>query len=263
MILLMDIIKKELGKVKEYILEGFSEPLTNEQLKNFLIGKSKMVRSVLAILWLRANGFELTENIYRILASGEIIHNASLLHDDVIDDAETRRGDETVAKAFDSKVSVLAGDYLVSLAVEKLASVNNQRIINIFNNCIKNMSLSEIKQYFMRGKIQTIEEYIEICKGKTAGLFSAILEAVLLLVNGDFDLARSFGELFGIYFQIKNDLEEESAKNDKQNGVYTAKDIIGIENTLILSDNYRSKLKEMLNSLSDNEYKRGLEDLIQ
>ena len=99
--------------------------------------------------------------------------------------------------------------------------------------------------------------------GKTAGLFSAILESVLLLANGNSDLARSFGELFGIYFQIKNDLEEESAKNDKQNGVYTAKDIIGIENTLILSDNYRGKLKEMLNSLSDNEYKRGLEDLIQ
>ena len=258
----MEIIQNELNTVKKYILENFKDPFPEKNLEKFMAGKSKMIRSVLAILWIKASGAELSENIYKILSAGEIIHNASLLHDDVIDDAEKRRGDDTFGIKFTPKISIIAGDYLVSFAIEKLNSVNNPNIINNFKKCIENMALAEIKQYFLKNSKPDIDTYIEICRGKTAYLFQTILENCATTVNLPDENARFFAENFGILFQIKNDLHEESAKNDKINGVMTAKDIIGIENTLILSDNYRGKLKSILATLPDNRYKRALEDLI-
>ena len=258
----MEIIQSELNTVKKYILENFEDPFPENKLEKFINGKSKMIRSAIAILWIKANNAELSDNIYKILSAGEIIHNASLLHDDVVDNAETRRSEKTFALEFNPKISILAGDFLVSYAIEKLNSINNQHIINNFKNCIKDMASAEIRQYFLRNTKPDIDTYIEICRGKTANLFRTIMESCALAANIPSDMAASFGETFGILFQIKNDLNEDSAKNDKFNGIMTAKDIIGIENTLILSDNYRGELREMLAPFKDNQYKNALEDLI-
>ena len=263
MILSMEIIKDELETVKKYILEGFSEPLKDDNLKNFIAGKSKMIRSSLALLWLKANNTDLSENIYKVLAAGEILHNASLLHDDVVDNAEKRRGDETIAKIFTPQISILAGDYLVSLAIEKLMEINDTRILDIFKECAKKMALTEIEQYFLRDKKPDIDTYIKICKGKTANLFSAIMESSAIISGTSIDEGKTLGELFGISFQIKNDLDEESAYTDNKNGTYTAKDIIGIENTLILLDNYRGQMEKIISKLPNDIYKRALEDLIR
>lgn len=263
MILSMEIIKDKLETVKKYILEGFSEPLKEDNLKNFIAGKSKMIRSSLALLWLKTNNAELSEDIYKVLAAGEIIHNASLLHDDVVDNSEKRRGDKTIAKIFTPQISILAGDYLVSLAIEKLMEINNTRILGIFKECAKNMALTEIEQYFLRNQKPDIDTYIKICKGKTANLFSAIMESSAIISGTNIAEARTLGELFGICFQIKNDSDEESACTDKKNGIFTAKDILGIEKTLTLLDNYRGKLIKIIANLPNNEYKRALEDLIR
>ena len=259
----MEIIREELNRVTQYILENFEDPFPENKLKNFIAGKSKMIRSVITILWLKANEKELPEDIYKILAAGEIIHNASLLHDDVIDNAETRRNELTFAKTFSPKIAILAGDFLVSYSIEKLNSLNNPVIIDNFKNCIKSMAQAEIKQYFLRNTKPDIDTYIEICMGKTANLFGTILESCALIANLSKEKARTFGEAFGILFQIKNDLNENSAKNDKVNGIMTAGDIIGIENTLILSDNYKGKSEELLISVQDNKYKRALKELIK
>ena len=259
----MEIIQEELNTVRKYILENFEEPFPENRLEKFINGKSKMVRSALTVLWIKANGAELSENIFKVLSAGEIIHNASLLHDDVIDDSGTRRGEKTFSLEFNPKMSILAGDFLVSFAIEKLNSLNSPQIINNFKNCIKKMSQAEIKQYFLRNTKPDIDTYIEICCGKTANLFRTIMESCALIANLSEEKAKVFGETFGILFQIRNDLNEDSAKNDKVNGIMTAKDILGIENTLILSDNYKSKLTEMMKSFKNTKYKRALEELIQ
>ena len=93
-------VEKELNLVKKYLNEGFIEPLPSGFLKSFLLENSKFIRSKLAILYLKSQNLEINDDIYKILSAGEIIHSASLLHDDVIDDADIRRGRCSINKKF-------------------------------------------------------------------------------------------------------------------------------------------------------------------
>ena len=125
------------------------------------------------------------------------------------------------------------------------------------------MSESEINQFFMRGNLPAQEDYIDVCIGKTAELFSTILESCAIILNTDRVLAKKFGELFGICFQIRNDINKESATIDKKNGIYTAIDIYGIEKTNILLDNYKEELVNIVLNFEDNVYTEELKDLIK
>ena len=259
----MDMIKKELEQVVIKIEENLKDPFPKNALKNFVISGSKLVRSKLAILYLKAHNIEITDNIYNILVAGEIVHNSSLLHDDVIDNADSRRGKTTISKEYSSNISILGGDYLLTFAIEQLLSLNKIEILFRFKDCIKKMTEAEIKQYFFRGNIPTKEEYFEICKGKTAELFSTILETCAIVSNLDSTKAKNFGEIFGICFQIKNDLNKDSAELDKVNGIYTAEKILGIEKTQNLLDNYKEEMVRKLEEFPNTIYKQGIRDLIR
>lgn len=259
----MNLIEQEIFNLEKEILNDFKDPILTEDLKSFIASGSKRIRSLLAILYLKMNCVSISDSIYKILASGEIIHNASLLHDDVIDDALLRRNKTTIAKKFSSKVSILAGDFLISYGLEKVLELNNLKITEIFKNCVKKMCEAELSQYFLRGKIPTEMEYIEICEGKTASLFSAILESCAIISNLDVTKAKAFGKAFGIYFQLKNDLEKESAELDKKNEICTAKEVLGIEKTDILLDNYRVEIEKFLSEMPDNVFKEELRDLFK
>lgn len=259
----MLLIKNELDKIKKTIIEDFVEPLDNNELGHFLSGTSKYIRSILGILYIKSLDEDLSDVDINLLASVEIIHNASLLHDDVIDDADLRRGKSTISKLISPKISVLAGDYLISLAIKKLLLINNKYIIENFRTTIEQMCLAEFEQYFLRGKKTTQEQYLHICKSKTALLFSSALENLAVLHGTDVLLAKKLGEKFGMIFQIKNDMDKISAKQDKINGIQTAVDIFGVENTKILLDNYHKEILHILDKLPNKIYKSYLEDLIR
>ena len=167
----MKSLDQEINSVKTEILNNFVEVFYNNELKKFITLNSKFIRSKIAILYFKTLGYEINDQIYKVLAIGEIIHCASLLHDDVLDEAEMRRGQKTLSKEFSSKVSILAGDYLLTHAIDKIQSLNNAQIMNLFNICTKNMIKAEINQYFLRKKIPDLESYLNVCKGKTADLF--------------------------------------------------------------------------------------------
>ena len=245
-----------MNNVLSIIKEGIEYPF----LVEFLDEPSKRIRSNIALLYLQASGRNPDSQIYSLLAAGELIHNASLLHDDIIDDAALRRGKTTIAKKFSPKISVLAGDYLLSRAIAK---IKNPEIIKIFQICTQTMCQAELQQYFLRGKVPSKEEYICICKGKTGALFAAILEGCAILAGLEVNNAKTFGELYGIYFQIKNDLEENSAQIDKKNNIYTAIAVLGIEKTLSLLDNLREEMKNILERFPETIYKRELEGLFK
>ena len=124
------------------------------------------------------------------------------------------------------------------------------------------MAKAEIEQFFLRGQLPTIEKYLEICEGKTANLFSVILESCAIISNINTQKAKSLGKLYGLCFQIKNDFEITSAETDKKNQIYTIKDILGIEKAGFLLDNYKRELYTSLSDIPDNEYKKLLEELI-
>ena len=184
-----------------------------------------------------------------------------MLHDDVIDDSEQRRGEESFNKKFNSKVSILSGDYLLSIAVKYLLKTNNTDILNIFLNTTENMSNAELKQYSNRNKIISLQDYIDIINGKTASLFKAILESAAILTNLDRSTAGYLGEQFGLLFQINNDTQKGSIINDKKNGTCTIIDILGIEKTQGFKDNYKEKMREIIKIFPNNKYSKGLEDL--
>lgn len=258
----MELIAKELDLVKKSILDGFDDPFKDSTLLDFVTGGSKYIRSTITLLYLKLLGYGVNEKVCNILAAVEILHNASLLHDDVIDEADLRRGNLTVAKKISPKISILAGDYLLSIAMDKLLNVNNKEILQVFKSCTKSMAKAEIEQFFLRGALPSIEKYLEICEGKTANLFAAALESCAFVLGFSDVKARSFGKLFGLCFQIKNDFEIYSAVIDKQNEIYTMKDILGIEKTGLLLDNYKREMFTALSEYPDNEYKKGLEEII-
>lgn len=256
------LIKEELNIIKKKLETSFQDPFPSCDLLEFVSNGSKFIRSRLCLLYLKAQGVEITEDVYEILCAGELIHNASLLHDDVIDNADTRRGQKTISKELSSKVSILAGDYLLATSFDKLLLLKNFKIFDLLKETTLNMCKAELEQFFLRGKIPTVDSYIAICKGKTAGLFSALLEISALLSKLNIQNAKDFGEKFGIYFQIKNDLNKESASTDLKNGIYTAIDILGIEKTGILLDNQKKEILNLIKDFPDNIYKKELEDLV-
>ena len=178
----MKNFEQELEQIKTNLLKNFIDPTPNNSLKNFIV-KGKFIRSSLAVLYLKSHNCAITEDIYKILEVGETIHSASLLHDDVIDNAKTRRNETVIAEQFSSKVSILAGDLLIAKSIKKLLELNNNEIIEIFRDCTEKMSISEIKQFFLRGKLISEEDYISICEGKTANLFAAILKSCAAISN--------------------------------------------------------------------------------
>lgn len=258
----MKIIEKELKYIDAEVFKDFIEPSKIGFLKEFLQGPSKRIRSAIAILFLLAHNKELTSDIIKIIAIVEIIHNASLLHDDVIDNAELRRGETTISKKYSPNIAILSGDYLLAFAISKLNSINNKEITNIFLECTKLMCSAEIEQYFSRGQILTAEDYIRICKNKTALLFISLFDAIAILLNLDRYFSRKFAELFGIIFQIKNDLDDFSALQDQSNEIFTARDILGVENTKILLDNYYKEISLLMQDIPNNVYKKKLEELV-
>ena len=258
----MTSIQYDINKVEPILSENFEELLPENSLYNFIFGSSKKIRSKYTILYLRATNSLLNNNVYKIIASGEIIHNASLLHDDVIDNSLKRRNLTTIGQLYSDKISILSGDYLLSIVMDILLSIDDKDVLSIFNNCIKEMCKAEVLQFNLRYNKPTLNEYINICRGKTAVLFKSILRACLKVNNSDYFHADELSELYGINFQIKNDLSETGYQEDISNGIYTAREILGIEKTIALLDNNKKRMSEILQNLPDNQYKSELESLI-
>ncbi len=260
---IQNLVKKELELVdKELFHISVNHKEFNEELNSFLKSPKKRIRSLTALLYLKALSKEFSPQIIDILTAGELIHNASILHDDVIDNAEIRRGDITISKKFSPEISILTGDFLLSFATSKLMNIKNFEVLNIFLECTKQMSEAEINQYFLRGKMPELEEYIKIAEGKTASLFEAIFASCAHLSGISVEKSKTFAKNFGILFQLKNDIDSFSAEADKKNKIYTPKDFLGVEKTIILIDNYKKEIRRELLEIPENTYKTGLEDLL-
>lgn len=270
-------------KVK-YDIDNLNSKLNNlflddniifQNLQDFLNSPSKRIRSVLAFLYLRANKLEVSDEQIELQAVVELIHNASLIHDDVIDDDLKRRGQNTLNCNFGSRMAVISGDYLLSVVMKKLTNFNSIELFNIFAKTLENMCSGEIQQYILLGKIPSIEEYLDKSYLKTGALFEAGITAAMRIA-GETKIIRAveFGRNFGIAFQIRDDLKNVMASESKDliNGIYNAPVIfsnspdvnsLGIEKTKDLLNNYLVKAEDCLADLAENEYKEALFELLE
>lgn len=276
------IVKPDLDIIEKKMTGAIHvrEPL-NSYLSDFLTFPSKRVRSLLALLYLKANNITVSDNILEILTVVELVHNASLIHDDIIDESSLRRGHKTLSAEFDNKLAVISGDYVLAIAMDKLTKFGNMKILEQFSKTIKQMCIGEINQNFDRFKIVSIENYIEKTKNKTAYLFETALITPLLFDENRYDvkISAEFGLNSGIAFQIRDDLlnvlktdNSKPVNSDIAEGIYNApviysgsvdKYLSGIEKTKDLLNNYIKSAASQIAKLPDNKYKEALEEFLE
>lgn len=257
----------ELGEIKN-ILEA------NLPLK--IANQGKMLRSNIGLLFLKMFDINIDENYLKFLAIIELIHNASLFHDDVIDDETFRRGEKSTNKIYGEKKSILYGNLTLSNAFSLLSEFNNMDLISDMNNCVKKMCYGELLQQDKLNKIPTINEYIKKTRLKTASLFKYMMSGLVVLSGLKFkDEFESFGDNFGVGFQISNDLKDYISgvenSSDVKNGVFTAPiiyaksvkmELSAIAKTKDLMDNYLKRAKNIVDNLGINSNKKFKSELI-
>ncbi len=171
--------------------------------------RGKRVRPLLVILSARICG-EPRQNTYKAAALIEMLHNATLIHDDVVDEANIRRGGPTLKAIWKNKTSVLMGDYILARSLTTASQLNDLKVIGTLSEASARMSQGEINQMVKsKRKDITEEEYFQIIGDKTAALISASCQLGAISVEADAEktaIMKNFGEKTGLAFQIKDDL---------------------------------------------------------
>ena len=272
---IFEVVKSDIKKIENRFLEILPKSCEiYSDLEKFLKSPSKRIRSVLALLYLRAIGVEVGENQLELLMIVELIHNASLIHDDVIDEEKIRRSQKNINSKFGNKMAIISGDYLLSLVMEKLTRLGKLELFEIFSKTIKEMCEGEILQYSNLYKIPTLEDYLKKTYQKTGSLFEAcVLGCVMLSISQEVENAKEFSKNFGIAFQIRDDIENIlNGGNDIKEGVYNApiifsgsidNPVAGIEKSKVLLNNYLDIAQKCLCGMDESEYKSALKKLLE
>ena len=180
-----------------------------QMLDIVLAGGGKLLRPALTLLGGRFGEYDLSL-LVPLAASVELLHTASLVHDDVIDNAATRRGRPTANSAFDNATTVMLGDYMFAHAADQVARTGNIRVIRLFSQTLMMMTKGEIGQdlsaYDSR---QTIRDYLQRIGGKTASLFATACQGGGVVAHEPeewIEALRTYGYNFGMAFQIVDDI---------------------------------------------------------
>lgn len=207
---LQNSLKKDLELVAQEIRASLDSPIDFiRQVASYLIESGgKRFRPLVLILSARAFGYE-GDRVYKIASALEFIHTATLLHDDVVDYAELRRGKPSANILWGNEATVLVGDFLLARSFLALVKENNLEILDCVSNATTKMAEGEILQLLKTEEPETTEEeYLEIVRCKTAVLISAAAEVGAIIGNAHLsvrDMMRNFGMLIGTAFQIADD----------------------------------------------------------
>lgn len=227
-------ITNELEQFKELFNTSLtnSNPLLSQALDHIKQRNGKMMRPILVLLIAKLFG-RVTDVTLHSAVALELLHTASLVHDDVVDESEERRGQASVNAIYNNKVSVLVGDYLLATCLVYASRTLNNNIVEVVACLGQDLSEGEILQLSNVSSTEVTEEvYFNVIRKKTAALFAACTKAGALSVGATEDeikLARLFGEYVGICFQIKDDIFDyydsleigKSTGNDMREGKLT------------------------------------------
>lgn len=204
-------LKSELERLDTLISRTLdsSNTLMNQVIGNYLEHKGKQLRPMLVMLTARLFG-GVNDDALTAAASVEILHNASLIHDDVVDDSDCRHGHATINAVWDNHVAVLVGDFFVSNALKLATETEDLRVIRAIADLGKLLSLGEMDQIYNARYHELNEEaYFNVISHKTASLFVTCVSMGAYCSGVDdwrLDAIREFAELFGRCFQIKDDI---------------------------------------------------------
>ena len=193
---------EELQKVKDQIKEFIKECNDKKSLELLdLLATGKMLRSKLI---LKIAGVD--ENSIKLCAIVEMIHAASLLHDDVIDEADTRRGKPSINALFDNKTSIMFGDILYSKAFTELSQMDKEVAYTVAN-AVTLLSMGEMMDVDLTKQFNTsYDKYLDMIYKKTASLIEAAAKSAAILANKDKEKVALYGRNLGLAFQMIDDI---------------------------------------------------------
>lgn len=245
--------------------------------------KGKRIRPALTLLSSCAVNPKVSKETINLAAAIELIHTATLIHDDIIDKALKRRGKETINVKWGDNFAILIGDYIYSASSRLLSSIKTPSILLYLSNITNIICVGEIKQLKMVSKkILTENEYLAIIEKKTANLMAAACKTGAVLArakNSHVKRFEKFGRNFGMAFQIIDDckdiignekIEGKTLRTDQKEGKVTLpliyqKDTItkedAVQKAIRKAEDFVQKAKEELSVLKDSIFKRKLFDL--
>lgn len=201
----------ELSRLNALIRSRLSSdsPMMNAVIERYLRSTGKQIRPIVVMLCARMSG-PVSDRVLEAAAAVELLHNASLIHDDVVDESKLRRGIPTVNAIWDNHIAVLVGDYFVSTALQRAIATGDMRIVEAVGELGKLLSLGEIDQiYNARNHGLSEEAYFHIINFKTASLFVACARVGCFAAGADpaqADVLAEVAELLGLCFQIRDDV---------------------------------------------------------
>lgn len=231
--------------------------------------KGKRIRPSLVLLTAKACG-AINDSTYRGASLVEILHTATLIHDDVVDDADTRRGFASINAVWKNKIAVLMGDYMLAKGLLLSLDNNDFQFLKITSDAVRRMSEAEILQ-IAKSKDLDLDEatYLSIISDKTASLLSTCTQIGAASVSRDEELIvrmRRFGENLGMVFQIKDDLLDYTGRKSIT-GKPTGLDLKEKKLTLPLIHSFtmapRSQSKQILKIIRSGASKKELQNIVE
>src|SRR5690606_30327122 len=208
---LRDLLASDVEALNQTILERMESPvpLINQLAAYIIAAGGKRLRPLLTLAFARMTGYEGQEHL-KLAAAVEFIHTATLLHDDVVDESNQRRGQPSANAMFGNQASVLVGDFLFSRAFQLMVETQSLRVLDILSRASAVIAQGEVMQLAATGDLSlTQKQYFEVIGAKTAALFSAATESGAVISNApepSIKAATDYGHALGVAFQIADDV---------------------------------------------------------
>ena len=265
-----NLVKNDLIEVQKIIKNNIGDkiPLIDNLSNHILTAGGKKIRPIVTLLTSKLCNYS-GKNHLSLAACVELIHTATLLHDDVIDESKMRRGIPTANDLFGNKSSVLVGDFLFSKSFELMVANGSKSILKILSKTSSTLAEGEVMQLItIKNYLTDDQSYMNIIKAKTASLFSAASEISALLTNQDNQTQKNlkkYGEYLGTAFQLVDDAldyigNEKLGKkigDDFREGKITLPVIIAISNSDKEEKNFWKRVIELENR-NEDDFKRAL-----
>lgn len=245
----LNLINKRLSVIKKVRQKSIKY-----LFKNIRLLAGKRIRGLLVLVTTEAACGRLTEPALNTAAAIELLHHATLIHDDIVDGAKKRRGDPTLNRQLGYEFSVLAGDYLLSRVNSMVFGQQNRELLRIFSEVVREICEGEIEEIYNRGNAGLVEkQYLEIIRKKTAALIRASVEAGAAAggIKGRVKELAEFGTYAGMAFQIKDDILDMTSSSkhmgkpvgsDIKEGKATLPYILALRNS---TNGAREKMKKL------------------
>jgi octaprenyl-diphosphate synthase len=208
---LRDLLGNDIAALNQTIMDRMESPvpLINQLATYIIAAGGKRLRPLLTLAVARALNYGGTDHL-KLAASVEFIHTATLLHDDVVDESDQRRGQPSANAMFGNQASVLVGDFLFSRAFQLMVETHSLDVLRILSTASAVIAQGEVMQLASTGNLAlTRETYFEVIGAKTAALFAAAAEVGAVIAKADSDIINAvneYGQNLGVAFQIADDV---------------------------------------------------------